>query len=90
LKTIRHHTLNHKFWGRRIDTSADGQILAAQERWGQLLLWVLDDPDAPVETRWIRLFHTGDKIPEDLKLRYVATVQMEGGNKVVHVFEEVN
>jgi len=64
-------------------------ILTAQIQHGSgLCVWALVNPDAPQQRREIEILGTGNPAP-DAKRRYIATVQMLGGNLVWHIFERV-
>lgn len=65
----------------------DGEILCVQMQYGQPMLWVLVDPDAPIVKRVISTYGTGNLIPEG-KRQYIGTYQMSAGTLVWHVFEE--
>ncbi len=66
----------------------DAKMLCVQVQNHEMCLCVLVDPDSlPKETRHIRIFRTGHKLP-DIKLDYIGTVQMLDGDLIWHVFEE--
>ena len=50
-------------------------------------LWALVDPDAPMESRRIRTYGTGGRVPDNLE--WLGTFQLDGGGLVFHAFEEV-
>lgn len=60
--------------------------LAADTQGGKPQMWVLVDPDEPVEAVKFRLAGTGHTIREKIK-RHVGTFQMYGGSLVLHLFE---
>lgn len=85
--TIWKYTLNP---GRTIlEIPAGGQVLAAQVQHARLQLWVLVDPTAPLAVREFTVYGTGHPVTEDpgRQRTYIGTVQMSGGNLVIHVFE---
>lgn len=85
--TIWKYTLNP---GRTIlEIPAGGQVLAAQVQHADLQLWVLVDPTAPLEVREFTVYGTGHHVADDpgRQRTYIGTVQMAGGNLIVHVFE---
>lgn len=65
--------------------------LTAQMQKSKLALWMLipdvDAPDQPIE---IFIFGTGHPMPTIISaLHYLATVQMEGGDLIWHVFVNI-
>lgn len=63
------------------------EILTAQlQNGGGLCVWALVNPGAPQQRREIEVLGTGNPAPE-AKRRYIATVQMQGGKLVWHIFE---
>ena len=53
-----------------------------------LSVWVLVDPNAPLEERRFRLAGTGHPIDEsEINLEYINTFFLFGGDIVFHVFE---
>jgi hypothetical protein len=66
---------------------ADAQVLTVQMQGGQPQLWARVDPAKPKEWRTFDVYGTGHSMPDDPRMRYVATFQMDGGALVWHVFE---
>lgn len=63
------------------------QVLTVQMQGDRPFLWARLDTRQPPERRTFEVFGTGDGMPDDPRLMYVATFQMEGGSLVWHVFE---
>lgn len=64
------------------------KILSVQEQYKELFVWVLADMDKPVRGHTFAIHGTGHPLPEihDYYKYYVATVLMNGGALVWHVF----
>lgn len=68
----------------------DHQILTAQCQYGRIKIWaVVDDNDINLVDVKFHLIGTGEEIPTNVKLKYVATIQTFAGTKVNHLFEEL-
>lgn len=67
---------------------AGAQVLTVQMQGGQPQLWAKVDPKQPKEWRTFAVYGTGHPMPDDPRLVYVATFQMDDGALVWHVFEE--
>ena len=80
MKTIHKYT---------IELPSGAEILTCQFQRGNLCLWALVNPDAPLETRIIRVYGTGHPVKADIVQRYIGTVQDRAGYLVWHVFEEL-
>jgi hypothetical protein len=68
-----------------LDLPQDAEVLTVQWQHEHPCLWVLVDPTAPTERRVFRIVGTGHPISGDV--RYVGTVQLDGGALIFHVFE---
>jgi hypothetical protein len=67
----------------------DGLILSVQIQRNQIMLWALVDSNVKDhERRIIRIYGTGQEHIPASELRFIATVQMNNGQFVWHVFEE--
>ena len=66
---------------------AGAKVLTVQMQGGQPQLWARVDPKQPKEWRTFAVYGTGHQIPDDRRLEYVATFQMDDGALVWHVFE---
>lgn len=62
------------------------EILDIQMQDGACCIWALCDPRAPIETRHIAIYGTGNFMPADPG-EYIATFQIAGGLMVFHAFE---
>lgn len=65
------------------------KILSAQVQRERICLWALCDPEGETAARDIRMFGTGHSVPDWDSLTFIDTVQLMGGNLVLHVFELV-
>lgn len=63
------------------------QVLAVQLQYGNPCMWAKVDPAAEQEDRTFDIYGTGHEMPDDPRLMYVGTFQMESGALVWHVFE---
>jgi hypothetical protein len=63
------------------------RILSAQKQGDTPVLWVLVNPEAARENRIFYLFETGADL-DVAGLHFVATIQLESDELVVHVFED--
>lgn len=61
------------------------QFLCAQVHNGVITLWARVETTAPQEYTAIRIYGTGDPIPDEDALSYIGTVQYNG--YIWHVFE---
>ena len=67
--------------------TAGGQILTVQTKGDSgPLMWVLVDPDLPLEDRFLGIYTTNTAVPDDPG-RYVATFQIMDGMLEFHLFE---
>jgi hypothetical protein len=64
------------------------QIITVNSQHDALRIWAIVDPKAPVATRGFAVMHTGAPLiaPVD-KSNHLASVLMQEGHYVVHVFE---
>jgi hypothetical protein len=69
-----------------IEMPAGAKLLDVQMQHGACCLWALIDETAPMESRTIALYDTGELLPDEPG-NYIATVQMHGGVLVSHAFE---
>lgn len=69
------------------------RILSAGEQDGQIFIWAIVNPDAPLMDARFRIYATGfDDIPAFLNngyLQYIDTVLMKSG-LVWHIFQEID
>lgn len=77
---------------QHIEIPIGAKVLTVQMQGNAPYLWALVNPDARRESRFIRIFSTGDTMPEHKLislLKYVATFQEEPNKIVWHVFEKL-
>lgn len=60
------------------------EFLSVQNQKGEVCLWFAVDLQATLETRSFELAVTGDNVPEGC---YLGTLQLVGGDFVIHLFE---
>ena len=73
--------------GGELELPVGAEILCIQTQYNEPTLWALVDPDAPMESRRIRTYGTGGRVPDNLE--WLGTFQLDGGGLVFHAFEEV-
>ena len=85
MKTIYKYSLedNHT-----VMLPAGAELLTVQAQHGSIYVWALVDIAMGVEPRTIRIFGTGHILP-DTALRYISTIQLDGGAIALHAFEEL-
>lgn len=68
----------------------DAEILSFQSQLNDLFIWVCVNENAELVKRWFILRGTGHEldIPR-IQLNYIDTAQMNGGNLVWHLFEDI-
>ena len=68
---------------------ANARILSVQEQGDDPVLWVMVDTNQQHVERVFAIFGTGFPIPDDsdTQYSYLSTVQLRGGQLVLHVFE---
>lgn len=69
---------------QRVTMPCGAKLLAVQDQGGMMCLWAMVDTEAAKVTRAIRIYVTGNPIPDDAGL-HVDTVQ--DGRFVWHVFD---
>jgi len=62
------------------------RILSVREQRGQIMLWALVEPDAPLRERRIVIIGTGHDMPNG-RLDFIETFFMANGDLVFHAFE---
>lgn len=87
MKRIYKYVLDRKHAHSRVDMPEGAHILTVQEQYGAITLWAVVDPDAPTVRRRFVIVGTGEAMPDGTAW-YIATVQLDGGSLVCHVFEE--
>ncbi len=86
MNTIWKYELQHEC---SIEMPVLSQILSVQVQDGQTCLWVLVNPQNINETRKFVVFGTGHKVPKS-GLEFIDTIQLHGGQLVLHVFEKTD
>ena len=85
MTTIYKYTLEP---GRtKLQMPQGAQVLTVQMQNGTPCLWAKVDPTRPAELRIFDVYGTGHTMPDDPRMVYVATFQMDGGALVWHAFE---
>lgn len=69
-----------------VSMPVDAQVLSVAEQDGELVVWALCSPDAPVHDRCFAAINTGAPAPTPGYGHFVGTVQTHSGI-VWHVFE---
>lgn len=64
-------------------------ILSVQVQNGNTCIWALVDPLAGITLRTFRIYGTGHPIAEYVNLKYIGTYQLNNGDLVFHIFEEI-
>jgi hypothetical protein len=64
------------------------EVLSVQTHGDGVYFWVMVDPDADEEReRWFESRLTGERHDYNVSDRYIGTVQLNGGEYVLHYFE---
>lgn len=71
-----------------IEMPIGAQIIAVQIQYGIPILWAIVDTDREKEERDIRIYGSGNPIPENHGF-YRGTYQLHEGKLVFHVFEVI-
>ena len=72
-----------------LELPTSAEILSVQTQFDSVYVWVKLNPTVTRTARQLRLFGTGQLVP-DSGLRFVGTFQIQGGHLVFHLFEEVS
>ena len=70
-----------------LDIPVAAQILTVQIQHSEIVLWALVDPTIQTERRKFRVVGTGYNIKYGAPMNYIGTVQLYGGDIVLHIFE---
>ncbi len=87
MKIFKYPIKTIDFQGVRMPVGA--KILTVQPQFNELCLWAEVDAMADMESRTIRIIGTGHYVPETETLKYIGTVQLDGGGFVFHVYERL-
>lgn len=72
---------------QQIEIPRNGEVLCVQVQNQSPCIWVLVDPNEPIEKRTFELFGTGHVIDESKERKYIGTYQFMYGEIVFHCFE---
>lgn len=72
-----------------IQMPLDAEVLCVQPQFGMPKLWALVDTQRPIVDRVFCCCPTGAEIYLDKRMRYINTIQLDGGAFVFHYFEIV-
>lgn len=72
-----------------VDMPEYAEILSVQVQRGVICIWALGDPEQPLRKRTFDIFGTGHDIQCNggIERIHIGTVQFNGGDLVLHVFE---
>lgn len=71
---------------RELEMPEGATILSVDVQFGRICIWALVEPTAPKEKRVFCIYGTGAAIADNLG-KFIGTVQLAGGEFIVHVFE---
>lgn len=71
-----------------INMPRGAEVIHAAEQFGKIQLWARVDPAALIEPKRFALCLTGAPAPTILDGRFIATLILNGGSFVVHIFEQ--
>lgn len=75
---------------QEIEMPESARLLSVQVQHSKPQLWVMVDETAEsTELRKIRIAGTGRPIPDHDSVRFIDTIQLQGGALIFHVFERV-
>jgi len=86
-----------KIWKYELDTRKErfdilvpmgATFLTAQIQNGKVVMWAEVEDERPMEVRHFLFIETGAPLFREGILRFIATLQLDGGKYVVHLFEE--
>lgn len=64
------------------------KILSIQNQYNKIAMWVTGDVGGAPERRWFAVVHTGGLYLNKSNFKYLATVLLDQGAYVTHIFEE--
>jgi hypothetical protein len=76
--------------GGSVEMPKGAQVLSVQMQGGLPCLWAKVDTTRSLERRSFDVYGTGNAMPDDPRLVYVGTFQMDDGALVWHVFESTH
>lgn len=68
----------------------NAELLTVQMQGDKCCLWALVDPRNESNERTIRIYGTGQPIPNEIRLKYISTFQIPHLGLVFHAFEKKN
>jgi hypothetical protein len=74
---------------QHIEMPIAARILCCEVQRDTICLWAVVDPEAPKVHRTFRIIGTGNAFNDDDRAQHVGTIQLEGGQFVFHVFEQL-
>lgn len=75
---------------QNLELPIGAEILTAQNQHETACIWVfINKLQTTKETRTIKIFGTGQIIKSE-NLKYISTIQLDGGAYVFHIFEQTN
>jgi len=85
---IHKYTIDFNKPMQYVEMPDHARILSCQAQYGQIRLWALVNEKAPIVKRLVRIVATGQNVNDnaDGRLEFVDTVQLHGGDLVLHVF----
>lgn len=87
-RTIHKYPLQIQNRAQAVDIPVGAELLTVQIQNGQPVLWAMVDPDAPKVMRHVQMYGTGWPISvNDELIKFLGTVQCNGGILVWHFFE---
>jgi hypothetical protein len=83
------YTIPRDKWVFSVDMPVTAKVLCVQVQKEVPCIWALVNINMPPAPRTFRLITTGEQLGDEFSLRYVGTVQLNGGILVLHLFEEI-
>jgi hypothetical protein len=71
-----------------LNISEEYNFLSVGSRADKMFTWVGVNTDSPLKERVVRVFATGEEMPE-YNIVFIGTVFLFGSSEVYHVFEEI-
>lgn len=88
MKTIYKYTLTTEEM-QKIELPEGAEILSVLSQNEEVCMWAMVNPDADKVIRTFAVIGTGWRLITEANLKYIGTVQLNGGKLVFHVFEWV-
>jgi hypothetical protein len=71
-----------------VEMPSGARVLCVQAQRDELCVWAVVNPARQLRTHVFDVFGTGHPLPPELPGSYLGTVQLYGGDLVLHVFYE--